>query len=212
MKLLLPLSILATFALASPVVPRDPTQYVVLQFSNDLSGQPTAINVRIPVNNIERAILEGGPRRKTSSIQVVDQSHAPANFYCDVRVSGPVEFNHRLDGTETWESIGSSVLLASVNTELVPSTLVPEYSVRTPSLPHYVTALIYFLFAHRVGHQHLRSQAETDVVRFIFVFLLYEEPVHTGREPDDCILTLVGQIAGYERRVAAGMSTVRGWD
>ncbi|KAJ5721234.1 uncharacterized protein N7483_009168 [Penicillium malachiteum] len=115
MKLLLPLPILAISALASPVVPRDPTQYVVLQFSNDLSGQPTPINVKIPIDNVERAILEGGLTRKTSSVQVVDQSHAPSNFYCDVRVSGPVEFNHRFDGTQTWDSIGSSVLLASVS-------------------------------------------------------------------------------------------------
>ncbi|KAJ5633566.1 hypothetical protein N7528_001408 [Penicillium herquei] len=115
MKFLLPLSILATAALASPVLPRDPNQYVVLQFSNDLSGQPTPINVKIPVDNVERAILEGGLTRRTSSVQVVDQSHAPANFYCDVRTLGPVEFNHRFDERETWESIGSSVLLASVS-------------------------------------------------------------------------------------------------
>ncbi|KAJ5721235.1 uncharacterized protein N7483_009169 [Penicillium malachiteum] len=106
----------------------------------------------------------------------------------------------------------SSVGIRLYQTERVPSTFAPEYSVRTPSLPQYVAALIDFVLAHRVGDRHLRYQAETDLVRFIFVFLLHGEPAHDVREADGCILPPVRQIEGYERRVAAARSTVRGWD
>ncbi|KAJ5724775.1 hypothetical protein N7493_006503 [Penicillium malachiteum] len=106
----------------------------------------------------------------------------------------------------------SSVGIWLHQTELVPSTFFPEYKVQTPLLPHYVATLIDYILAHRVGFRHSRHQAETDLLRFIFVHLLHGEPVYTRREPDDCVVPPVGQIEDYERRVAEGISVVRGWD
>ncbi|KAJ5633567.1 hypothetical protein N7528_001409 [Penicillium herquei] len=106
----------------------------------------------------------------------------------------------------------SSVEIWLHQTELVPSTFFPEYNVQTPLLPHYVATLIDYVLAHRVGFRHLRHQAENDLLRFIFVHLLRGEPVYTGQELDHCILPPVGQIEEHERRVAEGISVVRGWD
>lgn len=95
--------------------------YVILQFSDDLSSNPNPINVPIPLGPGGRRMdIVVDPNRKASSVQVVDQSHAPSGFQCYVRVVGQGEVTHHISPINTFRSFGASVRMGNVFVECTP--------------------------------------------------------------------------------------------
>ena len=95
--------------------------YVTLQFSDDLSSNPNPINVPFVLGvGARRMDVVVDPNRKASSVQVVDQSHAPNGFHCYVRVVGQGEVTHHINTITTFRSFGASVRMGNIFVDCTP--------------------------------------------------------------------------------------------
>lgn len=95
--------------------------YVILQFSDDLSPTPNPINVPFSLGPGGRRMnIVVDPNRKASSVQVVDQSHAPNGFHCYVRVVGQGEAIHHINPINTYRSFGASVRMGNIFVDCTP--------------------------------------------------------------------------------------------